>query len=173
VTTPGSGWVKSFYSRHGHSNKSQEGTDLWHIPTAGQPQAIGPAARAPEDAVPLAGTCFHPERSQQHLPCSGWGYPPQQAAAELWAAPGAPGQGATSPPSMPSGAGREQLSSRAPRGNCSVASVPQPSPQHAGAWVGWQPQGCQPAKLRPTSPTGMSQGPRESETPTAHCLAAF
>lgn len=66
VMTPGSSWVKSFYSRHSHSNKSREGTDLWHIPTVGQPKAIRPAARAPKDTVPLAGTCFYPQRGHQH-----------------------------------------------------------------------------------------------------------
>lgn len=75
VMTSGSSWVKSFYSRHSHSNKPQEGTDLWHIPTAGQPRAIGPAACASEDAVPLAGTCFHPKRGHQHPTRSSQGCP--------------------------------------------------------------------------------------------------
>lgn len=87
VMTPGSSWVKSFYSRHGHSNKSREGTDLWHIPAVGQPRAIRPAARAPEDTVPLAGTSTLREATSIPVPCLG--LPLEQAVrggAELWAA---------------------------------------------------------------------------------------
>lgn len=155
VMTPGSSWVKSFYSRHSHSNKPQEGTDLWHIPTAGQPRAMGPAACASEDAVPLAGTCFHPKRGHQYPTRSGQGCPwSRQRGQRLscgqpwdtWVGSYEP------PPRVLFAVGREQLSSRSPQGNCSLASTLQPSPQQAGAWVGQRLQGCQLAELRPRSP---------------------
>lgn len=69
------------------------------------------------------------------MPCLG--LPLEQAvrgAAELWAAAGAPGQEATNPSQGPFWDWKGESELKAPRGNRFVARVPQPLPQHAGAW---------------------------------------